>query len=65
VKNFILGALAAIVVPAIVTFIYLRLGFASVVSDTKPPAWEARLMYNAVHASVSQLPKTAEPTVRH
>jgi mono/diheme cytochrome c family protein len=71
VKNFILGALTAIVVPAIVTFIYLGLGFASVVSDTKPPAWEARLMYNAVHASVrrsspklqSPLPATDETVI--
>jgi mono/diheme cytochrome c family protein len=62
VKNFLLGALAAIVVPALAAIVYLGLGFASIASDAKPPAWETRLMYNAVHASVRRsAPKLQSP----
>jgi mono/diheme cytochrome c family protein len=70
-KNFLLGALAAIVLLAIATFTYLGLGFASINSDAKPPEWEARLMYRAIHASVrrsapnlqSPLPATDETVI--
>ena len=61
-KNFLLGALAAIVLPAIATFAYLGLGFASINSDAQPPAWEAKLMYHAIHASVRRsAPKLQSP----
>jgi len=62
VKNFILGALAGIVVPAFTAIAYIGLGFASINSDAKPPAWEARLMYRAIHASVRRsTPKLQSP----
>lgn len=70
-KNFLLGALAALVVFAAGAFVYLGLGFASVGSDAKPPTWEAGLMTSAVHASVrrsaprlqSPLPATDETVI--
>jgi mono/diheme cytochrome c family protein len=71
VKNFILGALTALVVLAVVALLYLGLGFASIGADVRPPAWEARLIYSAVHASVrrsapeveSPLPATDETVI--
>ena len=51
-KNFVVGAIAAIVVLAVGTLGYLGLGFAPVGADAEPPAWEAGLMNSTVHASV-------------
>src|SRR5271167_1868161 len=51
-KNFIVGALAAIVVLTVGAFAYLGLGFASVRADAEPPGWESGLMNSTVHASV-------------
>jgi cytochrome c553 len=52
VKNFIIGALAAIVVLAVGAIGYIGLGFAAVGADAKPSGWEAGIMDSAVHASV-------------
>jgi mono/diheme cytochrome c family protein len=61
-KNFILGALAAVVVLALGALGYFGLGFAAVGADAKPSAWEARLMDSAVHASVRrQAPRVQNP----
>jgi mono/diheme cytochrome c family protein len=52
VKNFVVGALAAVVTLAVGALGYFGLGFAAVGADAKPPAWEAGFMNSAVHASV-------------
>lgn len=51
-KNFIVGALAAIVLLTAVALGYIWLGFAAVGADAKPSAWETGIMDSAVHASV-------------
>jgi len=51
-KNFVLGFLATMVLPAIGMFGYLRLGAAEVRADVEAPAWLSNLMSIAVHASV-------------
>jgi mono/diheme cytochrome c family protein len=62
VKNFLLGAFAALVVLAVVAFAYFGLGFASMEADAKPPAWEAGLMYSSIHAAVRRsAPKLPSP----
>jgi mono/diheme cytochrome c family protein len=52
VKTFLLGFITSVVVLAICTFAYFRLGFAEVPSDATSPVWESWLMRTAVHASV-------------
>lgn len=61
-KNFILGALVAIVILLVGALVYLGFGFASVGADAGPPAWETELMNSAVHASVRRrAPKIQSP----
>jgi len=60
VKNFVWGAVSAIVVLAVGVLGYLELGFASVAADARPSAWEASLMTSAVHASVRRRAPTIE-----
>lgn len=61
-KNFIVGAIAAIGVTFVGTLVYLGLGLAPVGADAKPPAWEGGLMYSTVHASVRRrAPKMQSP----
>lgn len=61
-KNFIVGAIAAIVVIFVGTLVYLGLGLAPVGADASPPAWEAGLMDSTVHASVRRrAPKMRNP----
>jgi len=61
-KNFIVGALAAIVLSTAVALLYVGLGFATVGADAKPSAWENGIMDSAVHASVRRrAPKTRNP----
>jgi hypothetical protein len=52
VKNFILGFLTMIVVVAIGSSGYLRLGLAEVQADVNAPAWESQLAQFPVKASV-------------
>jgi mono/diheme cytochrome c family protein len=52
VKNFIRGAVTAVAVLVVGALGYFGLGFAPMGADFKLPAWEARLMTSAVHASV-------------
>lgn len=51
-KNFIVGALAAIALLAVGALGYIGLGLAAIGADAKPSAWESGLMDSAVHASV-------------
>jgi mono/diheme cytochrome c family protein len=51
-KTFLPGVIAAFVLLPLAAIGYFSLGLADVPSDTKPPAWESRLMQSAVHASV-------------
>jgi len=61
-KEFILGALAAIFVLALGAFVYLGLGFAPIGADAEHPAWEAAIMSSAMHASVRRrAPKIHNP----
>jgi mono/diheme cytochrome c family protein len=61
-KNFIVGALAAIMVLAVGVLGYIGLGLAAVGADATPSAWEARLMDSAVHASVRRkAPRVQNP----
>jgi mono/diheme cytochrome c family protein len=63
-KNFIVGALAAIVVLAVGALGYFGLGFAAVGADAKPSAWETGMMDSAVHASVRRrAPSLQNPVV--
>jgi len=70
-RNFIAGAVAAVVVLAVITFGYLGSGLLQVGADSKPPAWQTGLMYSGVHASVRReapemqnpLPATDETTI--
>jgi|SRR5579859_1608316 len=61
-KNFLLGALVAVVACALAGYVYLWLGFAEVRGDVPPSRLESSLMRMAVHASVrKQAPETANP----
>ena len=63
-KNFVGGALAAIVVLAVGALAYFGLGFAAVGADARPSAWEAAIMDSAVHASVRRrAPRIQNPLV--
>jgi mono/diheme cytochrome c family protein len=52
VRNFLFGAIAAVIVLPLLVFAYAALGFADVRSDVPPGALEATVMRAAVHASV-------------
>ena len=61
-KNFLLGELAALVVVAVGTFAYLRLGLAEVRADLPGSQLESYLMSTAVHASVRRhAPEVSNP----
>ena len=61
-KNFLLGVLAALVVLAVGTFAYLRLGLAEVRADLPGSQLESYLMSTAVHASVRRnAPEVSNP----
>ena len=61
-KNFLLGVLAALVVLAIGTFAYLRLGLAEVRADLPGSQFESYLMSTAVHESVQRhAPEVSNP----
>jgi mono/diheme cytochrome c family protein len=61
-KNFILGALYAIALVALVAVVYLGFGFLEVAADARPSAFEAILMTSSVHASVRRhAPKERSP----
>lgn len=61
-KNFFLGAVVAVVVFAVGTLLYLRLGLAEVRGDVPPSRLESALMRMAVHASVRRhAPQIANP----
>ena len=51
-KLFLVGFLSGIAVLLLGVAGFLRLGLAEMRGDIGPPAWESRLMYSAVHASV-------------
>jgi mono/diheme cytochrome c family protein len=65
-KSFLLGVLATLVVLAVGTVLYLRLGLAEVRADISPSRFEASLLSSAVHASVRreapELPNPVPPT---
>lgn len=57
-----LGFLTSVVLIVVGTWVYLEAGFADMRSDEDPSAWESRLMYSAVHASVRRrAPKLRNP----
>jgi len=59
---FAFGFLTALALTVMAAWTCLKFGFADMRSDQNPPAWESRLMYRAVHASVRrQAPKMASP----
>jgi mono/diheme cytochrome c family protein len=61
-KNFLLGVLAALVVLAVGTFAYLKLGLAEVRADLPGSQLENYLMSTAVHASVRRhAPEVSNP----
>jgi len=61
-KNFLLGVLAALVVLAVGTFAYQKLGLAEVRADLPGSQLESYLMSTAVHASVRrQAPEVSNP----
>lgn len=61
-KNFLLGVLAALVVLAVGTFTYLRLGLAEVRADLPGSQLESYLMSSAVRASVRRhAPEVSNP----
>ena len=63
-KNFLLGVLATVVVLAVGTFAYLRLGMAEVRADLPGSRLESYLMSTAVHASVRRhAPVIANPVL--
>ncbi len=51
-KHFLLGVLTTLVVLALGTYAYLRLGFSEVRADLPPGKWESAIMTRAVHASI-------------
>ena len=51
-KMFAIGFLTSVILMVIGAWVYLEAGLADMRSDEDPPAWESRLMYSAVHASV-------------
>src|SRR5579864_954212 len=51
-KSFLLGFVATLVLLPAIVVACLRLGAAEVRADVQAPAWQARLMELAVHASV-------------
>jgi mono/diheme cytochrome c family protein len=51
-KNFIAGALCAVLLSTIVLAAYLGLGFMETRADVAPSAWEAGLITSFLHASV-------------
>lgn len=61
-KMFVLGFLTSVILIILGVWVCLEAGFADMRSDEEPPAWESRLMYSAVHASVHrQAPKVRCP----
>ena len=61
-KSFLLGVVATLVVLAVGTFAYLRLGFAEVRGDMPGTRLESYLMSAAIHASVRRhAPEISNP----
>lgn len=61
-KSFVLGFIAAIVLPLACLVGYLRWGAAEVRADVHPPAWQGRIFDDAVRAAVRRrAPRTASP----
>jgi len=65
-KNFLLGVVTTLVVLAVGTLVYLKLGLAEVRADIAPAQWETSLLSTAVHASVRreapEMRNPVEPT---
>jgi len=53
-KTFLIGFLMAIVIPPVLVFLFFRLGFADVQANVRPPTWESRVLFAAVHHSVAR-----------
>ena len=51
-KMFVFGSLTAVALMVMAAWTCLEFGLADMRCDENPPAWENRLMYSAVHASV-------------
>lgn len=65
-KNFLLGALSALVIAVLAVCGYIRFGFAEVRSDIPPSAFENSIMRAGVHASLRReapnVPNPVPPT---